>query len=154
MCIRDRQIPAAAPTLEEMKTLFNTELANLNIASPQDVRDALAEFNFSDAQIAQIIDALPAGLTVADLGTALEDVVVGEDLDAAVTTITDAIGGLDIASPQDVRDALSEFEFNESQINQIINALPENISNNDLACLLYTSPSPRDRTRARMPSSA
>ena len=24
----------------------------------------------------------------------------------------------------------------------------------DMACLLYTSPSPRDRTRARMPSSA
>ena len=26
--------------------------------------------------------------------------------------------------------------------------------NNSLACLLYTSPSPRDRTRSRMPSSA
>mgnify|MGYP003303410410 CR=1 FL=1 len=25
---------------------------------------------------------------------------------------------------------------------------------NELACLLYTSPSPRDRTRSRMPSSA
>ena len=25
---------------------------------------------------------------------------------------------------------------------------------NDLTCLLYTSPSPRDRTRSRMPSSA
>ena len=27
-------------------------------------------------------------------------------------------------------------------------------SEQDLACLLYTSPSPRDRTRSRMPSSA
>ena len=26
--------------------------------------------------------------------------------------------------------------------------------NADLTCLLYTSPSPRDRTRSRMPSSA
>ena len=25
---------------------------------------------------------------------------------------------------------------------------------NDMSCLLYTSPSPRDRTRSRMPSSA
>ena len=25
---------------------------------------------------------------------------------------------------------------------------------NDIGCLLYTSPSPRDRTRSRMPSSA
>jgi hypothetical protein len=130
------QIPTAAPTLEEMQTLFNTELANLDIASPQDVRDALAEFNFSEAQIAQIINALPEGLSVADLGTALEGVVVGEDLDAAVTTITDAISGLDIASAQDVRDALAEFNFSEGQLDQIINALPEGLSTADLATAL------------------
>ena len=116
------QIPAA-PTLEEMQTLFNTELANLDIASPQDVRDALAEFNFSDAQIAQIIDALPEGLSVADLGTALEDVVVGEDLDAAVTTITEVIGGLAIASPDDVRNILTNYGFTEAQLNQISGAV-------------------------------
>jgi len=130
------QIPTAAPTLEEMQTLFNTELANLDIASPQDVRDALAEFNFSEAQIAQIIDALPEGLSVADLGTALEGVVVGEDLDAAVTTITNAISGLDIASAQDVRDALSEFNFSEAQLQQIVNALPEGLSTADLTTAL------------------
>ena len=28
------------------------------------------------------------------------------------------------------------------------------LSTNDRSCLLYTSPSPRDRTRSRMPSSA
>ena len=33
--------------------------------------------------------------------------------------------------------------------------LVEKMKNNDtLVCLLYTSPSPRDRTRSRMPSSA
>ncbi len=117
------QIPTAAPTLEEMQTLFNTELANLDIASPQDVRDALAEFNFSEAQIAQIIDALPEGLSVADLGTALEGVVVGEDLDAAVTTITDAIGGLDIASPEDIRTILSEYGFTDAQLEQIAGSI-------------------------------
>ncbi len=117
------QIPTAAPTLEEMQTLFNTELANLDIASPQDVRDALAEFNFSEAQIAQIIDALPEGLSVADLGTALEGVVVGEDLDAAVTTITDAIGGLDIASPEDIKTILSEYGFTAAQLEQIAGSI-------------------------------
>lgn len=117
------QIPTAAPTLEEMQTLFNTELANLDIASPQDVRDALAEFNFSEAQIAQIIDALPEGLSVADLGTALEGVVVGEDLDAAVTTITDAIGGLDIASPDDVREILANYGFTDAQLEQIAGSI-------------------------------
>ena len=30
----------------------------------------------------------------------------------------------------------------------------EKIDDNDCSCLLYTSPSPRDRTRSRMPSSA
>ena len=31
---------------------------------------------------------------------------------------------------------------------------PENLYNLFRSCLLYTSPSPRDRTRSRMPSSA
>ena len=30
----------------------------------------------------------------------------------------------------------------------------KNLSSNTYTCLLYTSPSPRDRTRSRMPSSA
>ena len=117
------QIPDAAPTLEELQTLFNTELSKLSIASPQDVRDALAEFNFSEAQIAQIINALPEELTVADLETALEGVVVGEDLDTAVTTITDAISGLDIASPDDIRSILARYGFSEEQLEQIAGAI-------------------------------
>ena len=36
---------------------------------------------------------------------------------------------------------------NVSELTQSFNVLPD-------ACLLYTSPSPRDRTRSRMPSSA
>ena len=31
---------------------------------------------------------------------------------------------------------------------------PKIEKSNDVICLLYTSPSPRDRTRSRMPSSA
>ena len=112
-----------APTIDEMRNLFNEELSRLDIASPQDVRDALAEFNFSEEQIAQIINALPEGLTVADLGTALEGVVVGEDLDAAVTTITDAISGLNIASPDDIREILANYGFTQEQLNQIAGAI-------------------------------
>ena len=37
------------------------------------------------------------------------------------------------------------------QINQKFNHLKNDLGN---FCLLYTSPSPRDRTRSRMPSSA
>ena len=32
--------------------------------------------------------------------------------------------------------------------------IDRNVFNNFISCLLYTSPSPRDRTRSRMPSSA
>lgn len=113
-------------------TTITDALSNLDVASAQDVRDALAEFGFTEAQLQQIVGALPEGLSLSDLDTALEGVVVGADLDTAVTTITDAISGLDIASAQDVRDALVEFNFTEDQLNQIINALPEGLSTDDL----------------------
>ena len=55
---------------------------------------------------------------------------------------------------QSARQIQSELESNCDKIclNELSNALTKNgkIS----ACLLYTSPSPRDRTRSRMPSSA
>ena len=41
---------------------------------------------------------------------------------------------------------LAEIEADEKKANQRLYILT--------ACLLYTSPSPRDRTRSRMPSSA
>ena len=36
----------------------------------------------------------------------------------------------------------------------LIGRLPDILSDGSRTCLLYTSPSPRDRTRSRMPSSA
>ena len=41
--------------------------------------------------------------------------------------------------------------------NEVIDIIKNGISNKSvmlITCLLYTSPSPRDRTRSRMPSSA
>ena len=124
------QMPAEAPTLQEMSTLLNTALDGLNIASPEDVRTALAEFNFSEEQLTQIINALPEGLNRSDLSTALEDVVVGEDLEAAVDTITDLIGDLDIASTEDIRTLLTEYGFTEEQLAQISQAvnIPESVT--------------------------
>ena len=45
-------------------------------------------------------------------------------------------------SPETLRDALAAEGLDNEEIRNL------------LACLLYTSPSPRDRTRSRMPSSA
>ena len=42
----------------------------------------------------------------------------------------------------------------KSSLLRLINGLVPHHTGGILACLLYTSPSPRDRTRSRMPSSA
>jgi len=127
---------ATGTDLDTATTTITDAIGGLGFATAEDVRTALSEFGFTDAQLEQIVNALPEGLSTTDLENALEGVVVGADLDTAVTTITDAIGGLDIASAQDVRDALAEFNFTEDQLNQIINALPEGLSTDDLATAL------------------
>ena len=63
-----------------------------------------------------------------------------------------------IAQPDDfekigeVFDLYRQFYKKESNVEACKNYIKERLSNKD--CLLYTSPSPRDRTRSRMPSSA
>ena len=61
-----------------------------------------------------------------------------------------------------------EFDFTEEQVEELLHGnkevgqwyeamqeiLPYYEINTVNSCLLYTSPSPRDRTRSRMPSSA
>ena len=51
---------------------------------------------------------------------------------------------------------LGKLNENEQVLEQIYNNQLQAIlfSVNQYSCLLYTSPSPRDRTRSRMPSSA
>ena len=39
-------------------------------------------------------------------------------------------------------------------LGEIVDSLIALVKNKNISCLLYTSPSPRDRTRSRMPSSA
>src|SRR5664280_3555749 len=48
----------------------------------------------------------------------------------------------------DNRQKFNPLDINSAQINNLIYVI------NGYPCLLYTSPSPRDRTRSRMPSSA
>ena len=50
----------------------------------------------------------------------------------------------------ETRKALSEMQ--EGELLEVYGDDPETL--HDMPCLLYTSPSPRDRTRSRMPSSA
>ena len=50
----------------------------------------------------------------------------------------------------------NKVEYKEIDISKVDGAMDEMIkkANGKRTCLLYTSPSPRDRTRSRMPSSA
>ena len=49
----------------------------------------------------------------------------------------------------------SPYDLTDPVRNDIIKPLQAQVQERELwACLLYTSPSPRDRTRSRMPSSA
>ena len=50
--------------------------------------------------------------------------------------------------------ALKIGDYNTKKREAEIKALNEKIEQIDKACLLYTSPSPRDRQKSRMPSSA
>ena len=52
-----------------------------------------------------------------------------------------------------VRGLLEDFDQDDEFI-KVWLTQRNNIDDEDWACLLYTSPSPRDRTRSRMPSSA
>ena len=45
-------------------------------------------------------------------------------------------------------DSQARKIFDENKLEELKNSIQKN------GCLLYTSPSPRDRTRSRMPSSA
>ena len=62
-----------------------------------------------------------------------------------------------IATSSNTTGLLPKMNFANCQVNVNINqgsAAPVNFNNTSHACLLYTSPSPRDATLSRMPSSA
>ena len=46
------------------------------------------------------------------------------------------------------------FDFKRIQLSDTVSQLEKIAQKEGITCLLYTSPSPRDRTRSRMPSSA
>jgi len=61
--------------------------------------------------------------------------------------------------PHGMRDMEGKVEIFSGDISNWVHVIDAVKSNNidciyHVACLLYTSPSPRDRTRSRMPSSA
>ena len=54
---------------------------------------------------------------------------------------------------QIIDDKIKEL-FISSRVIALVGASKKKEKDSNIVCLLYTSPSPRDRTRSRMPSSA
>ena len=50
--------------------------------------------------------------------------------------------------------AITHYQKASESLHKLMRLYPDSKLNKIYACLLYTSPSPRDRTRSRMPSSA
>ena len=93
----------------------------------------------------QAIHNLRVGETVEEILKA--DMAVEED---AIPLLTDAIEHCESVRDYVSRDLFASILTNEEEHEDWLETQFDLIKN----CLLYTSPSPRDRTRSRMPSSA
>ena len=119
---------------------------NTCMAKPRGEKVNYAESARDDAEIRKIN---PRGH--------LESTQVKED-DVKVNDVELAVNEMTV---EDEGDNVSEHGnyipkecSSDSDNNSVVNNAEEGPYDPLLACLLYTSPSPRDRTRSRMPSSA
>ena len=60
----------------------------------------------------------------------------------------------DVASPRSRKAGQKAMDKTTQELHTLVENLEKLMGENVQLCLLYTSPSPRDRTRSRMPSSA
>ena len=77
--------------------------------------------------------------------------IVTDDLDATEAFYTELLG-LTVGSRPDFKFPGLWFYANEAAILHVVKV--EDMPTSRKGCLLYTSPSPRDATLSRMPSSA
>ena len=63
--------------------------------------------------------------------------------------LTSALAGCAGDDTSDLEQQIADLQQSNDEMNETINQ-----QNQDYACLLYTSPSPRDLSTSRMPSSA
>ena len=164
MCIRDRFIGAAVPALAANadsvsliagSTTAVSALRNDTIADRSSVTFAI------DVQPSSgVIEAAEAGVVVY---TAPEDF---EGTDSLVYSLTDADGNTSVANIEFNVDCPFCEVFEGLRLSWPANPASENVesyrvffgpdenTHTSTICLLYTSPSPRDATLSRMPSSA
>ena len=97
----------------------------------------------------------PATVDVSGLTSQLEQTIREEVAKVQPPLSEDQIRSLiENAVIQNAPDTVSSAEIQAMVDSAVAAAAAEGVSQEDVTCLLYTSPSPRDRTRSRMPSSA
>ena len=146
MCIRDRATVANDPDLELVKSLM-ADLADDGISGAAMVSEPVADL------IPELEEEVE--LTADD---GLDDILNNLDDDLVQELETPDAFAAEPTSGDDVLDlGTLEVEFEETSLKEIAIDDAPDTDDASLAlsdCLLYTSPSPRDRTRSRMPSSA
>ena len=75
-------------------------------------------------------------------------------IEVLVAVLVFSFGLLGIAGMMTISVKSNHNGYLRSQANFLAENMVDRMRANPVACLLYTSPSPRDRTRSRMPSSA
>ena len=144
MCIRDRNntIPIRVVSQKLSKTTSDNTISRL----------PLEQIRLDGTKI--------ANLNHADIET--EDPLEGEFSTSLANQVVGMINKIDIkkATMVNYATAISQFDESLGLLTLIGSTDPDYVTRERYAarlleaCLLYTSPSPRDRTRSRMPSSA
>ena len=158
MCIRDSPITAGTPaTLPNGGTLtINPDGSYDYIPDPNFVGTEVMEYEVCDDQNPAACETATLYLTTLPFNeTMAEDDINQTPMDVNVdgnilTNDTDEEGDAQTVQSATGLDAAG----NPVMIPLTGTPTPIYDENGVLACLLYTSPSPRDRTRSRMPSSA
>src|SRR5665811_1515760 len=99
--------------------------------------------SFVGLQSVEYLDAIMTGMDLELLRVQVYRTFAGTGRAPTVADLAESVQG----SPAEVQEGLQQLARNRHVVLDAAGAIV-------MACLLYTSPSPRDRTRSRMPSSA
>ena len=118
-----------------------------------DLKDAMKSGDKTRLTVVRSIRALILEFEKSGIGKELTPADELKMLTTAAKKRKDSIEQFRNASRNDLADV------EEAELKILMDYLPkqmteEEVKNEIVSCLLYTSPSPRDRTRSRMPSSA
>ena len=167
---------------EVTDTAFGTTDTAMVVVTVQDVPGAVTDFDTTDVNTALNINAVandtsvsaPDDVALTSAGSTAADPTGGATSEGGTVTLND--GGTPVDGTDDTFDytpptdfvgndtfyyAVSDTAFGTTDTGMVVitvQDIPGAVTDFDTTllntCLLYTSPSPRDRTRSRMPSSA